>query len=127
LLRERSITVRSDLAPAKAQGDAALIHQVITNLLANAIHCNKERGEIRVTTRAQDGGVTLAVSDTGMASLRRICCMCLSAFIARINPVLGPMAAAALASPSARPSRMPTTVASKSRVNWTREQRSLCG
>ena len=65
LARERGLEINSDLAPAGTLGDAALLHQVITNLLANAIHYNKERGAIRVTTSAQEKSAILTVSDTG--------------------------------------------------------------
>jgi len=63
--RERGLEIHTDLAPAETFGDAALLHQVITNLQANAIHYNKERSEIRVTTHMQDQSVILTVSDTG--------------------------------------------------------------
>jgi len=39
--------------------------QVITNLLTNAIHYNKDGGEIRVTTAAEPASAVLTVADTG--------------------------------------------------------------
>ena len=62
---ERGLEIHTDLGPAVTVGDAALLHQVITNLLANAIHYNWERGETPVTTRRQDQSVLLTVSDAG--------------------------------------------------------------
>jgi signal transduction histidine kinase len=39
---------------------------VITNLLTNAIHYNKEGGEVRVTTRTEGAGAVLVVKDSGV-------------------------------------------------------------
>ena len=39
--------------------------QVITNLLTNAIHYNKDGGEIRVTTAAEPASAVLTVADNG--------------------------------------------------------------
>ena len=47
------------------QGDAERLGQVITNLLTNAIHYNRDAGEIRVGTRSENGRAILTVSDTG--------------------------------------------------------------
>jgi len=41
------------------------LNQVFMNLLVNAAHAIKEKGEITITTRATDDEVTIAVSDTG--------------------------------------------------------------
>jgi heavy metal sensor kinase len=65
LAAERGLQIHCDLAPAQTLGDADRFSQVITNLLANAIHYNKDQGEIRVTTRAESGAVVLTVADTG--------------------------------------------------------------
>jgi len=39
--------------------------RVITNLITNAIQHNKLNGEIRLATRAVDGGVEFTVADSG--------------------------------------------------------------
>ncbi len=65
LAAERGLTMSAELEPAKATGDAELLSQVITNLLTNAIHYNKEQGEIRVVTKLENGEAILCVSDTG--------------------------------------------------------------
>jgi two-component system sensor histidine kinase BaeS len=39
---------------------------VISNLLTNAIHYNKESGEVRIKTELQNGRATLTVQDTGL-------------------------------------------------------------
>lgn len=61
LARERSVQLISNLQAATLNGDAQRIGQVITNLVSNAIHYNKERGEVWVTLT----GSTLTVADTG--------------------------------------------------------------
>jgi two-component system, OmpR family, sensor kinase len=65
LATERGLTLSTDLAPAPVLGDPDRVCQVITNLLANAIHYNKPQGQIRVSTRSEKGAVILTVQDTG--------------------------------------------------------------
>ena len=42
-----------------------LVGQVAVNLLTNAIHFNRERGEVRVSTSAENGYATFSVVDSG--------------------------------------------------------------
>jgi heavy metal sensor kinase len=65
LARERGIETRCDLSPAPVLGDADRLDQVMVNLLSNAIQCNVDHGEIRVTTRVEDAQSVLIVADTG--------------------------------------------------------------
>ncbi len=65
LARERSVRILCDLSPAPVLGDADRLDQVILNLLTNAIQYNREEGEIRVTTRAENTDALLVVADTG--------------------------------------------------------------
>jgi two-component system, OmpR family, sensor kinase len=65
IARDRNIRIISELNSAAANGDAARISQVITNLLTNAIHYNKQGGEVRVLTRSDNGSAVLVVQDTG--------------------------------------------------------------
>jgi two-component system, OmpR family, sensor kinase len=65
LARERGVSVKCELAPASVNGDPDRLSQVITNLLTNAIYYNRDHGEIRVTTRAENGLSVLSVQDTG--------------------------------------------------------------
>src|SRR6185436_8760281 len=51
LARQRGIQIQCDLATAETCANADHLGQVITNLVANAIHYNKPNGEIRVSTR----------------------------------------------------------------------------
>lgn len=66
LANERGLCIRSDLEKAPASGDPERIDQVITNLLSNAIHYNKDQGEIRVSTRSENGKAVLIISDSGI-------------------------------------------------------------
>jgi len=61
----RGIRLVLNLAPAEARGDAELLNRVITNVLTNAIHYNKPKGEVRVSTRSENGAAVLTVADTG--------------------------------------------------------------
>lgn len=65
LAEERRITIRAELLPAGCHGDSERIAQVVMNLLTNAVHHNKDGGEIRVTTKPMNGSAALIVSDSG--------------------------------------------------------------
>ena len=52
-------------------GDATALRMLLGNLVGNAVKYNRPDGEVRLTATANDGSVTLSVSDTGRASLRR--------------------------------------------------------
>jgi len=45
--------------------DPAKLHDVLRNLLENAINYSPEQGIVRVETARSDGAITLAVLDTG--------------------------------------------------------------
>lgn len=65
LAEERGITIHSRLAPAHALGDPGGISQVLSNLLTNAVHYNREGGEVTVTTRQRDGHAICIIADNG--------------------------------------------------------------
>ena len=65
LAADRGIEIRQDLKPAECAGDAERIGQIVTNLLSNAVHFNRERGEVRVSVCSEDSSILLTVSDTG--------------------------------------------------------------
>jgi heavy metal sensor kinase len=65
LADQRGIDIECSLTSAPVQGDAGRLDQVITNLLSNAIHYNSDHGQIRVTTRMEQGAALLCVTDTG--------------------------------------------------------------
>jgi heavy metal sensor kinase len=66
LAEERGITFDLDLAEVEWTGDVQRLAQVATNLMTNAIRYNRDGGRVRVSLRAEDGEVVLAVSDTGI-------------------------------------------------------------
>lgn len=63
---ERGVQLECELPEVQCVGDPERIAQVATNLLSNAIHFNRERGQIRISTQADNGTVLLSVSDTGV-------------------------------------------------------------
>lgn len=66
LAGDRSVEIRCELPAVECLGDSERIGQVVTNLLSNAIHFNHEKGEVRVTARAENGTAFLTVADTGV-------------------------------------------------------------
>ena len=65
LAAERGIQIHCDVAAMECLGDAGRIGQVVTNLLTNAIHFNRDQGEVRLSARAEADAVVLTVADTG--------------------------------------------------------------
>jgi two-component system OmpR family sensor kinase len=65
LAETRRITIETEGTSANCHGDSERIAQVITNLLTNAIHYNKDEGSVRIMTRSENGFAVLTVSDTG--------------------------------------------------------------
>jgi signal transduction histidine kinase len=60
------VTLKVDADPgAEASGDPERVHQVVANLLENAIRHSPVPGEIRLLGRAEDGHVTIEVADEG--------------------------------------------------------------
>ena len=66
LATQRRIQIHCDLSATECHGDPERIGQVVSNLLTNAIHYNREDGEIRLTTRLDNGLAILSISDTGL-------------------------------------------------------------
>ena len=65
LAAERGIQIHCDVAALECLGDAGRIGQVVTNLLTNAIHFNRDQGEVRLTARTEGSVILLTVADTG--------------------------------------------------------------
>jgi len=65
LAAERGIQIHCEVAAIECLGDAGRIGQVVTNLLTNAIHFNRDQGEVRIAARAESDAVVLTVADTG--------------------------------------------------------------
>ena len=69
IAREKGVAVKTSYEKGVqlAMIDERLVKQMLMNLLSNAIKFTQEGGAITVITRRrQDGGLTLAVSDTGI-------------------------------------------------------------
>lgn len=66
LAAERRIEIAADLEPAVCKGRADELAQVALNLVANAIHYNREGGRIEIATRCDGPNVRLVVKDTGI-------------------------------------------------------------
>lgn len=54
-----------DRCPARAEGDAARVRQIVSNLLSNAIKFTA-KGTVTLTAEGADEGIRIAVSDTGI-------------------------------------------------------------
>lgn len=62
---ERHITVRTELSAAPVDADPRRIHQVLANLLVNALHYTPSGGVVTVTTGRDDDHSFVRVTDTG--------------------------------------------------------------
>ncbi len=69
LAAERGIQIQREVPLMECLGDAERIGQVVTNLLTNAIHFNRNQGEVRVAARIEGDAVFLTVADTGQGIL----------------------------------------------------------
>ncbi len=65
LAAERAITIQAELGAAPAAGDRSQLGQVLTNLLTNAVHHNREAGQIAVWTGTEAGRAVVRVADRG--------------------------------------------------------------
>ncbi|HEY1524101.1 MAG TPA: HAMP domain-containing sensor histidine kinase [Solirubrobacteraceae bacterium] len=64
-LERASLTISSQLEPAEASGDPALIGRLVVNLIDNATRYNQPEGRVRVRTAAAAGVASLTVVNTG--------------------------------------------------------------
>jgi len=65
LAEQSGVKILTELSPAEITGDAERLGLVITNLLTNAIQYNHESGEVKVTSKLENGIAILTVKDTG--------------------------------------------------------------
>ncbi len=67
VIASKETTVEIAMAPdaRTITSDPAKLHDVLRNLLENAINYSPEQGVVRVETERSDSGITLAVLDTG--------------------------------------------------------------
>ena len=61
-----SIRLERDLAPAPVLGDARWLHQIVTNLLTNALKYTPPGGNVAVRTTLAGPDAVLSVADTGV-------------------------------------------------------------
>ena len=66
LSAERQLKITLDLKPAEIFGDASQLHQVVTNLVSNAIQYNRPGGTVVVSLSSSVGEAILQVCDTGI-------------------------------------------------------------
>jgi signal transduction histidine kinase len=59
------ITLAQDLRPVRVLADAGRLHQVVTNLLTNALKFTPAGGRVTISARPSDGAAVLQVTDTG--------------------------------------------------------------
>ena len=64
-LKEKNITIKSDLEKILYCWDADLCSQVVINLISNAIKYNKENGEIILSLKRENGEIMFSVKDSG--------------------------------------------------------------
>jgi len=65
LAEQRGIKIDCDLPEVECSGDSERLGQVITNLLTNAVHYNRDEGKIMLDLTAQNGTVVVGIADTG--------------------------------------------------------------
>ena len=65
IAQEQSVILSVESMPARCEGNAEQLGQVVTNLVSNAISHNRPAGSVQVKVAAQAGIVVLAVCDTG--------------------------------------------------------------
>jgi two-component system phosphate regulon sensor histidine kinase PhoR len=65
--REKKMSLRLDVAPdIRVTADARALEQVLVNLLDNAVKYTPGRGAATIGAQAEDGWVTISVTDSGM-------------------------------------------------------------
>ncbi len=65
LADKRGIKIHDGFPPVEFVGDGERLAQVMTNLLSNAIHYNRDRGEVKAGIRRQNDTVIVSVGDSG--------------------------------------------------------------
>jgi two-component system sensor histidine kinase BaeS len=60
------LTLERDLSPAPVRADPRWLHQVVTNLLTNALKFTPQGGQVAIRTGRDGADAVLSVSDTGL-------------------------------------------------------------
>jgi two-component system, OmpR family, phosphate regulon sensor histidine kinase PhoR len=64
-IRERKIKVVVDCGDIELSVDRVRLVMAVSNLIDNAIHYNRQSGEIQITATAENGVLILSIADTG--------------------------------------------------------------
>jgi two-component system phosphate regulon sensor histidine kinase PhoR len=64
-IRGRDIKVTTECPTVEIRADRSRLSTALSNLIDNAIHYNKQGGEIRISAEIENGSLYLAVVDTG--------------------------------------------------------------
>ena len=65
LYEKKSVALETQLQPAQIVGDPARLHQVVGNLLSNALKFTPPGGSVRLALQQRDGQAVLEVADSG--------------------------------------------------------------
>lgn len=65
LAAQRGIAFETNLTAHEAHGDPDRLCQVFTNLLTNAVHYNREHGQVRVASHSEPRATVISIGDTG--------------------------------------------------------------
>lgn len=65
LAQEQGIALEVEATPARCEGNAEQLGQVVTNLVSNAIAYNRPGGSVRVAVTSEADAAALCVNDTG--------------------------------------------------------------
>ncbi len=64
-ISRRGLNVHADIQPAALDGDPLLVHQLVTNLIDNAVRHNIPGGDVQVATGTSGGHAVLSVTNSG--------------------------------------------------------------
>jgi len=65
LAEEKGLSLTAELAPARCEGNAGQLGQVVNNLVSNAIYYNRPGGSVSIKVTSEADAAVLSVSDTG--------------------------------------------------------------
>lgn len=66
-IRQRGLTLKADLEPARISGDEHLLRRMVWNLVDNAVQHNSSAGWMRLSTGTTDGIAFLRIANSGEA------------------------------------------------------------
>ncbi len=66
LAKQNGVTISSDCEDITVVADPKQMHQLVNNLMGNAVKYNKPGGTVSVSLKAENSGIRLTVADTGI-------------------------------------------------------------